>query len=491
MSDSSDLPVVPSVNIIKPNGDENKHSVSKTDHGKIGAQQGLNQQPLTNSTGLQARHIISDKNSSEASNVSKEKQSKGRSRTVQSRFRAGLSGSKNNSNSKNGSSNNISSNGSNSGSLNCTVSGSLSSSGSFGRNKTLRGGSSARLGVGKSMVNVAKTTGIGQSITNLTSHARPAKSIANLTEIQSTAAAQRRANSGRSVSSKLHSTVLAERTLLGSTHNIFSTTVVCCIEPGRKKCGASKKFDVTSATLPELPDISAIRLDSVSDKSGDTTVLSAVSEKDSSQESSNGEFKEVNFDDLQKEYLRYLQSAYIDAVSDEAFDRQLDEVKTQLVFLDQLTSEKQSEVSDRKQKLELTRHHQNVYEAYKEQTEQLHKLVDCLPASEDALNVLTVELEKNLHQVKMDNLHIPENHKAYRDELQEALQSEIACLKELECLVEPRSHQLLSTVNLLDDLQNNTQRIQQYEREVNQAARLAIQEASLLIGDKQMNNSCI
>lgn len=44
-----------------------------------------------------------------------------------------------------------------------------------------------------------------------------------------------------------------------------------------------RNLDLTCATLPELPDISAIRLDSVGheNRSGDTTVLSSVSEKDS------------------------------------------------------------------------------------------------------------------------------------------------------------------------------------------------------------------
>lgn len=44
---------------------------------------------------------------------------------------------------------------------------------------------------------------------------------------------------------------------------------------------------------------------------------------------------------------------------------------------------------------------------------RFHSL-DALPASEEGMQTMSRELEKSLHQVKMDNLYVPENHKQYR-----------------------------------------------------------------------------
>ncbi|XP_064079535.1 uncharacterized protein LOC135196624 [Macrobrachium nipponense] len=418
---------------------------------------------------------------------SKEKQqSKPKSRVVQSRFRTGLSNSKNNnSNSRSGITGNDSSHSKNN--LNCT-SGPASLPDTTARKKVMRGSSSQRPGVGKSLNNITRTSeNAVRSTVNVTSKPRPAKSAFNLNESRLNGRSPLKSKSSASGSSKLHSTVLAERTMLGSTQNIFSTTLVGGVEPGKANLIGPKGCDITNSAireLPELPDISAIRLDSSSGEKNEVTILS-TGEKEFSEDTSIGSTKEVTFEDLAKEYLRYLQAAYIDVVTEEAFNKQLEDLKTQLVFLDQLTSEKQEEVMERKKKLELLYHHQKVFQSYKDQTDLLCKLADCLPGCESALEVLTKESEKNLHQVKMDNLYMPTNHAAYRDQLSGALKDMTSCLCELECLLEPRSHQLTDTIGLLDNLKTSSQNAQQYEREVNQASRLAIQEASLQIVAKR------
>ncbi|XP_066964561.1 protein rtoA-like [Macrobrachium rosenbergii] len=278
----------------------------------------------------------SNGNISGAANASKEKQqSKPKSRVVQSRFRTGLSNSKNNnSNSRSGLTGNDSSHSKNN--LNCT-SGLTSLPDTTTRKKVLRGSSSQRPGVGKSLNNITRTTeNAMRSTVNVTSKPRPAKSAFNLNESRLNGRSPMKSKSSASGSSKLHSTVLAEKTMLGSTQNIFSTTLVGGVEPGKANLIGPKGCDITNSAireLPELPDISAIRLDSSSGEKNEVTILS-TGEKDSSEDTSIGSSKEVTFEDLAKEYLRYLQAAYIDVVTEEAFDKQLEDLKTQLVFLD-------------------------------------------------------------------------------------------------------------------------------------------------------------
>lgn len=43
----------------------------------------------------------------------------------------------------------------------------------------------------------------------------------------------------------------------------------------------------------------------------------------------------------------------------------------------------------------------------------MHSL-DALPASEESMQTMSRDLEKSLHQVKVDNVYVPENHKQYR-----------------------------------------------------------------------------
>ncbi|KAK8740522.1 hypothetical protein OTU49_002953 [Cherax quadricarinatus] len=299
-----------------------------------------------------------------------------------------------------------------------------------------------------------------------------------------------RASSIQASNAKLHSTVLnatmlSDLTAVKNYENVFSTTLVGGLAPG------GRKLDITGVVLPELPDISAIRLDSNSSgsKTGDATILSSVSENDLSQNSGSSIFHEVTTEELEKEYMSYLQWAYVDTYSEDAFNVQLKNAQIQLLFLEQLVNEKQRELSERKQVRDLILHHQRVSEAHKMQSDLLQTVVDGLPACEEATQVMSQELAKNLHQVKMDNLYVPENHNKYRDQLLEALKTQITLLSDIECLVEPRSYQLNSTINLLGELQNTSQHIQQCENEVHQAARLAVQEASLQIGAKQMNCS--
>lgn len=421
-------------------------------------------------------------------------------RVVQSRFKAAAAAKNNSGNSSNGSRN-----GSNNSS-------SLNSPGSRNNclNTTLVGGSSTNVAgnkgptkgrpvrasmapaasgpISRSTVNIAKAgvlpsratnkssprTQVSQSATNLASQGstgitRPSKPMAA------------RANKHKLHSTVLNATVLADKTHKEGSDNVFSTTLVGGMAPG------GRNLDLTCATLPELPDISAIRLDSVGseNRSGDTTVLSSISEKDSTQDSNNCSIHEVTAEELELEYLRYMEWAQVNLCSKNVFLDRIKEAETQIMFLEVLISEKQNELSERRQMTELVAHLQHVTEASQSQTELLQNLIDALPASEESMQTMSRDLEKSLHQVKVDNLYVPENHKQYRDHLSDALTDQVSLLRNLESLLETRSNHLQSTINLLGDLQITTNRIQQCENEVHKAARLSVQEASLQIGAKQ------
>ncbi|XP_042856560.1 dentin sialophosphoprotein-like [Penaeus japonicus] len=443
----------------------------------------------------------------EATNVSNEKMKRKPppQRVVQSRFKAAAAAKNNSGNSSNGrngsnNSSNLSSPGSRSNNrLNTTLVGASSTTSMAGSKvnaksrpvrASLAPGASGP--ISRSTVNIAKTgvlpsrttnkssprTQVSQSATNLASQGsvgmtRPSKPIAP------------RTNRHKLHSTVLNATVLGDRTHKEGSSNVFSTTLVGGMAPG------GRNLDLTCVTLPELPDISAIRLDSVGseNRSGDNTVLSSVSEKDSTQDSNDCSMHEVTAEELELEYLRYMQWAQVNLCSKSVFLDQVKEAETQITFLEQLIGEKQNEVSERRQMTELVVHHQHVTEASQSQTELLRTLIEALPVSEEGMQTMSRELEKSLHQVKMDNLYVPENHKQYRDQLSEALTDQVSLLSNLESLLETRSHHLRSTINLLGELQNTTHRIQQCENEVHKAARLSVQEASLQLGSKQTNGS--
>ncbi|XP_037795109.1 dentin sialophosphoprotein-like [Penaeus monodon] len=420
---------------------------------------------------------------------------------VQSRFKAAAAAAKKNSGnsssgSRNGSNNSSSlgSPGSRNGCLNTTLVG--GSSTSVAGNKGPTKGRPVRASmaptasgpISRSTVNIAKTgvlpsratnkssprTQVSQSATNLASHGstgmtRPSKPMAV------------RANKHKLHSTVLNATVLGDKTHKEDSSNVFSTTLVGGMAPG------GRNLDLTCATLPELPDISAIRLDSVGheNRSGDTTVLSSVSEKDSTQDSNDCSMHEVTAEELELEYLRYMQWAQVNLCSKSVFLDQIKDAETQIMFLEELISEKQNELSERRQMTELVVHHQHVAEARQNQTKLLQSLIDALPASEEGMQTMSRELEKSLHQVKMDNLYVPENHKQYRDQLSDSLTNQVSLLRDLESLLDTRSNHLQSTISLLGELQSTTHRIQQCENEVHKAARLSVQEASLQIGAKQ------
>nr|XP_045605103.1 uncharacterized protein LOC123762577 isoform X1 [Procambarus clarkii] len=288
-------------------------------------------------------------------------------------------------------------------------------------------------------------------------------------------------------STVLDATMLSDVTGIKDCDNVFSTTMIGGLAPG------SNKLDLTGAALPELPDISAIKLDGNSsrNRSGDTTVLSSVSENDLLQNSSSGNLQEVTAEEIEQEYFRVLQWAYINVCSEDAFKIQLRDAQIQMMFLEQLIGEKQLKLSDRIQMKDHLLHQQRVSETLKIQSDVLQPLIDALPACEEAETVLSRELEKSLHQVKVDNLHVPENHKKYRDQILETLGTQISLLRELESLVEPDTHQLNSIISVFDELQNKIKHIQQCEYDVHQLARLAVQEASLQIGARQVNISAL
>ncbi|XP_071518367.1 uncharacterized protein [Panulirus ornatus] len=435
---------------------------------------------------VKAKANEANKRATDTNNVSKEKhrtkQSAGR--IVQSRYRTGIvskdsSSSNNSSNSK---SSNNSSNGSNS-SIRNNLNNTVNLGSSSACKKQVQKAKLPRA----SLASKPKASGIiGGSSSNLPRTLGTASHTSTYQQGES----QKSKSSLQVNRAKLHSTILnatmrGDVTNLKSSDNVFSTTMVGGLAPG------GRKLDVTGAVLPDLPDISAIKLDSVSseNRSGDTTILSSVTEKDTSQESDSSSSFEVTSEELEQEYLSYLQWAYIDHSSMEAFNIQLKELQTQLSFLEQQVCEKQFEFSRRKQMAEVIHHYNKVFIAYEKQESLLQALVDGLPACEEAEKTMSRELEKNLHQVKMDSLYVPENHQKYRDLLLEALHEQLSVLNEIQSLMKGQSLQLNSTNGLLGEVQDVVFDIQQCENEVQQAARLAVQEASLHVGARQMKVS--
>ncbi|KAG0723867.1 hypothetical protein GWK47_041803 [Chionoecetes opilio] len=281
-------------------------------------------------------------------------------------------------------------------------------------------------------------------------------------------------------STALNTTLMTDVANTRNNSSMFSSTMVNGVTPG------GFKSNVGRAALLELPDLSVIKLEG--NNSGNRTVLSSVSE-----EAPQNDFvtnmvtpRDVTPEMLEQEYMKYLQWAYVDVSSENAYAAQVKEMQNQIVFLEQLVSEKQEEVSEVKQKTDLLVHHRRVGEACDMQVKLLQILGDGLPACEEAEMVMERELQKKLHQIKMENIYVPQDHIKYRDELSNALDTQVSLLQEFEKSIEPQTHQRNSTIKLLADLQNITDHIQRCEKEMHQAADLAVEEASHQLGAQQM-----
>ncbi|KAK4324699.1 hypothetical protein Pmani_004698 [Petrolisthes manimaculis] len=276
---------------------------------------------------------------------------------------------------------------------------------------------------------------------------------------------------------KLHSTVL-NATIMDipapkSVGNEFSTTMVGGFAPGKVD------MNMTGVTLPDLPDVSCIE---VENKIANSTTYSQ-GESEKSVET------EVTAEDLEKEHLSYLQWHYLSVNSEAAFASQGTQAQDFISFIEHLSEEKERELSELRRARSLLGHHQLVSDAYHTSMEQVQALADGVPASEDAMGNISRELEKSLNQVKMENLYIPQNHKEYRDDLSKILIKQQPLLRDLGNLMKPRLQYLNSTKELFCNLQSTTEKVHQCENEVQQAAGLAVQEASLQIGAKQMSDS--
>lgn len=280
----------------------------------------------------------------------------------------------------------------------------------------------------------------------------------------------------------LHSTAL-NTTLMadvasGKNNSMLSSTIVSGVTPG------GFKHNTARAALLELPDISVIRPEGNS--SGNRTVLSSVSEEEPQNDCDASTLVEVTPEMLEQEYVKYLHWGYVDISSEKAFALQLREMQKQIAFLEHLVSEKQQEVSELKQKTDILVHHQRVSEAYGLQMKLLEALENDLPACEEAERIMERELEKKLHQIKMENIYVPQDHVQYRDELSGALNTQVSLLQNLENLMEPQTQKRNSTIKLVADLQNITECVLRCEKEMQHAAGMAVEEASHQLGAKQM-----
>ncbi|XP_050725321.1 uncharacterized protein LOC127003010 [Eriocheir sinensis] len=420
----------------------------------------------------------SDKKSLDGTNVSKTKTQKSKIKVVQSRYKAAAAAATKNSNNSSGNNNS-------------------SSSGSQSRswsNETLPARPPP---AGKRLPPKTKpkraTIPIGHTTTTTIQPATPRFQTPQ-TGGAGSAAKPRTAKPGASKPSKvnrsiLHSTAL-NMTLMGdvtsvkSGHPMLSSTLLGGVTPGP---GGFKQTPA-GASLMELPDLSVINPEG--NNSGNRTILSSVSEEPqidiegTTTTTTTTALPEVTAEVLEQEFMRYLQWAYVDVHSELAFAAQLKEMQNQIAFLEELVGDKQQEVSELRQKSELFQHQQRVGEAFDVQTKLLQALNDDLPACEEAERTMERELEKKLHQVKMENIYIPQDHVKYREELTDALSAQISLLHELGGSMEARTQHGGATIKLLADLQSITELVQRSEKEMQQAAGLAVEDASHQLGTK-------
>jgi len=283
-----------------------------------------------------------------------------------------------------------------------------------------------------------------------------------------------------SVKKQLHSTALdatylnatcLEQTVITDPCK-FSTTVVSG-KPGN----ISPKITEAFGELPDLSDISIIAQPSkvkhvVELEKPTVTTTAAVRAA-------------VTEEDLEQAHLQALLWQLLDVESDHAAQVQEKEAMNQLIYLDQLTKEKQKEHQDILEKLQLLEEAERADKAYKSQMKDLKLLSDYMPAIGEATKSLSRGLEKTLHQIHTKDIYTPQDDVQYGANFEMALDEHLKLLEELENKVQPKQESIFGFQKHVKDTQMVSNMMQECSIKIQQSESLAVQEASLRLGGTQ------
>ncbi|KAF2358109.1 hypothetical protein FHG87_011138 [Trinorchestia longiramus] len=291
-------------------------------------------------------------------------------------------------------------------------------------------------------------------------------------------------SSSSSAASKLHSTAV-NATMLNTTVQLantsqFSSTVV------------SQRGRGGTPNLPELPDISAIKLDlgsrgTISENSDGScdptgpltpnTILNLsddviVEEAENSEES-----HEVTPEELELLYLQYLTWYHVTTSSAAAHAAALQPALKELQFLEELVAGKEEEERDLHHKLQLLQTLQRASEVRDELLPALSALND---SSEDwchGVQSLSHELEHHLHHLTLSPAILPDS----SEEVVAPLSRVNAALSDVLQLLPPCAHHITTATSVLRDAHT----LCRCSNQVQEAACLALQNCSLQLASPE------
>ena len=185
-------------------------------------------------------------------------------------------------------------------------------------------------------------------------------------------------------------------------------------------------------------------------------------------------------------YLQYLTSVCLDATSNTNYEKTVTEVKNQMAFMKEMNSEAKAKVDELEEKYRLLCLLESASNSHESQTKLCDLKNENINECEASNSKLRDNLENNLHQFKMENIHIPEDDDAYCEELCTELKQTISLLSEINNLSESQYEYLKESNDVIGPLIALLQETSNKETIVNQTTGLAVQEASLKITEKKI-----
>ena len=190
---------------------------------------------------------------------------------------------------------------------------------------------------------------------------------------------------------------------------------------------------------------------------------------------------EISDRELELEYIRYLTMACADVSSSAVYESQINDIQNQVMFLNQIVSDKKNSLEEIRRKDVLLSQYEAVSNAHISQKELLEDFNEIIPVNEDHTKVLLETLEKRLHQIKIENIYQPENDNEHRNELIYALEELSSSVGEFYDILSPQSENLNVLNSLISSLKDSFCTLTKKETISNQIDSLAVQEASLSI----------
>ena len=173
--------------------------------------------------------------------------------------------------------------------------------------------------------------------------------------------------------------------------------------------------------------------------------------------------------------------ACADVSSSAVYESQINDIQNQVMFLNQIVSDKKNSLEEIRRKDVLLSQYEAVSNAHISQKELLEDFNEIIPVNEDHTKVLLETLEKRLHQIKIENIYQPENDNEHRNELIYALEELSSSVGEFHDILSPQSENLNVLNSLISSLKDSFCTLTKKETISNQIDSLAVQEASLSI----------